>query len=162
MNDDSPVKIERVLSMPHELARMDRAKKVSAAIEQLLEALPLDAGIEYVSLQKGWDQPLGFRFHDKLDWNSVELCKDLYDTTQLIRSCDLVVTIGSLMSMLAPALGVPTWLLNTHNSAWQFGPNEAPVSWFRTPEVRFYQTEQGNWYTVLADLAKQLREWASR
>jgi len=35
--DDSPVKIERVLSMPHELARMDRAKKVSAAIEQLLD-----------------------------------------------------------------------------------------------------------------------------
>jgi hypothetical protein len=37
MSDEGPVRIERVVSMPHELARMDRAKKVSAEILQLLD-----------------------------------------------------------------------------------------------------------------------------
>ena len=98
-----------------------------------------------------------------MDLESIEHCNDLLDTARLIRSCDLVVTIGSLMSMLAPALGVPTWVMNTHNSAWQFGPNDAPVSWFTSREAwRFNQSKQGDWVPVLWDVAHELREWASR
>ena len=134
--------------------------------ELLSQHLPVCGEIEYVSLQKDaklppdpdWHLPL------RLDWRSIHECEDLLDTAQLIRSCDLVVTIGSLMSMLAPALGVKTWLLNTHNSAWQFGPTDAPVSWFRNPgiPVRMGQAKQGDWIPVLSGMARFLREWASR
>jgi len=127
--------------------------------------LPLrEAGIEFVSLQKGHAGTLP----PWVDWATIEHCNDLLDTARLICSCDLVVTIGSLMSMLAPALGVPTWLLNTHNSAWQFGPNDAMVSWFYRPHAvpnpgfRFCQRKQGDWTEPLRNLASQLREWAVR
>ena len=132
--------------------------------ELLCQFLPLDADIEYVSLQKDtqnqWLWP-------HMDHESIKLCNDLLDTARLIHTLDLVVTIGSAMSMLAPALGVPTWLLNTHNSAWQFGPNNSPVNWFHlknpiaNPVLRFCQREQGDWTPAVWDLAQELRKWRS-
>jgi hypothetical protein len=38
---DSPVRIEIVKSMPHEIARMDRARKVSAEITKMMEGAGL-------------------------------------------------------------------------------------------------------------------------
>jgi hypothetical protein len=129
-------------------------------VQQLLEALPQDASIEYVSLQK--EPPLDMKYESSLlDAVSITHCKDLYDTAQLICSCDLVVTIGSVLSMLAPALGVHTWLLNTHNSAWQFGPNDRPVDWFDNRIRRFYQRDQGDWRRVLWELEPALRIWSA-
>ena len=63
------------------------------------------------------------------------------------------------MSMLAPALGVQTWVLNTHNSAWQFGPNDSPVDWFENATGRFWQRSQGDWSHPLRDLRSALRKW---
>jgi hypothetical protein len=39
--DDPPVKIEIVKSMPHEIARMDRAKKAAAEITKMMEGIGL-------------------------------------------------------------------------------------------------------------------------
>jgi hypothetical protein len=39
--DESPVKIEIVKSMPHEIARVDRAKRVSAEITRMMEGVGL-------------------------------------------------------------------------------------------------------------------------
>jgi len=41
MNEESPVRIERVTSLAHEVARMDRAKKVSAEIVKMMDAAGL-------------------------------------------------------------------------------------------------------------------------
>jgi hypothetical protein len=128
----------------------------------LMQYLPLDVGIEYVSLQKSGEQLHRIGHPPSVDWESITHCNDLYDTAQLVRSLDLVVTIGSLMSMLAPALGVPTWLLNTYNSAWQFGTNERPVNWFAASGARFHQRKQGDWTYPLWELGQRLREWSWR
>jgi hypothetical protein len=125
----------------------------------LVQHLPQDVGIEYVSLQKGVPELSGARFSID-DWHSIDGCNDLLDTAALIRSCDLVVTIGSLLSMLAPALGTHTWLLNTHNSAWQFGPNDRPIDWYTTGLSRFWQVNQGDWSLPLEKLGNALRWWA--
>jgi hypothetical protein len=126
----------------------------------LAQYLPINIGIEYVSLQKS-ALPHGLAW-PHMDYDSIDHCSDLYDTAQLVRSLDLVVTIGSVISMLAPALGVPTWLLNTHNSAWQFGPVGSQVDWFEQPITQFCQRKQADWAPVLAELTYELRAWKNR
>jgi hypothetical protein len=130
--------------------------------ELLLQHLPGDVGIEYISLQKG-----SFAIRTpgdgdaRIDLGSIDMCNDLYDTARLIRSCELVITIGSVISMLAPAMGAHTWLLNTHNSAWQFGPNNRPVNWYTAGPGRFWQMRQGDWSLPLENLGRDLRWWAT-
>lgn len=81
--------------------------------------------------------------------------RDLADTAALLRQLDLVITVDSAVSNLAPALGVPTWVFCTRipELRWPLEHDRSP--WF--PTVRPFRRRHSNdWDTVAREAAVAL------
>jgi hypothetical protein len=116
-------------------------------------------GISWLSLQKGesaaqlkdGDWPL----HDWMDE-----CQDFHDTAALLQGLDLVVTVDTSIVHLAGALARPTWLLNRHESEWRWLLDREDSPWYPTVRI-FRQPSRGDWQSVIARLAGELKNLVS-
>ena len=87
--------------------------------------------------------------------------RDLADTAAVLRQLDLVITVDSAVSNLAPALGVPTWVFCTRipELRWPVGHERSP--WF--PSVRpFRRRDLNDWDAVARAAAAALAERVQR
>ena len=125
-----------------------------------LEPLARMPGTSLVALQKGpgLDQLRDVGFADRI----VELGADFdsgpdafLDTAAVMAGLDLVITTDTSIAHLAGALGRPVWTALALSPEWRWllGRDDSP--WY--PGMRlFRQTTDGDWSTVVADMAREL------
>jgi hypothetical protein len=110
------------------------------------------SGLQFFSLQKdGPAAPEAFPLTDLM--GEVE---DFADTAALVANLDRVVSVDTAVAHLAAALGKPVWLLNRFDSCWRWQAGRRDSPWY--PTMRLYrQPCPGNWASVLAEVARDLR-----
>jgi tetratricopeptide (TPR) repeat protein len=110
------------------------------------------AGLRFFSLQKGGTPaPASFPLTDFMPEMG-----DFADTAALISNLDLVISVDTSVAHLAAALGKPVWLLDRFDSdfRWFTGRRDSP--WY--PTLRLYrQPQPGDWYSVVAEVARDLQ-----
>jgi hypothetical protein len=107
----------------------------------------------FVSLQKGNAQKeiVGKPICDVMDE-----CHDVADTASLIQHLDLVITTDTVIPHLAGALyKQPVWLLEAYESEWRWGLG-ATSPWYENVRI-FRQPQPGDWASVVAKVARELR-----
>jgi len=78
------------------------------------------------------------------------------DSAALIACMDVVVSVDTLISHLAAALGKPTWImLNHYGTDWRWLLNRANSPWYPTAKL-FRQPTIGNWGPVITDITRHL------
>jgi ADP-heptose:LPS heptosyltransferase len=92
------------------------------------------------------------------DW--MDECQDFHDTAALLQGLDLVVTVDTSIVHLAGALARPTWLLNRHESEWRWLLDREDSPWYPTVRI-FRQPSRGDWQSVIARLAGELKNLVS-
>ncbi len=127
-----------------------------------LEPLARQPGVRLVSLQKGPGreqiEAMARRF-EVLDLGG-ELDESggaFVDTAAVMQVLDLVVTVDTAAAHVAGALGVPVWLALSRIADWRWMCARDDTPWY--PSMRLFRQERlGDWNTVFARMANQLRE----
>lgn len=86
---------------------------------------------------------------------------DMADTAAFIAQLDLVITVDTSIAHLAGALGRPVWILLAHNADWRWMLEREDSPWYPTARL-FRQSTPGDWATVIARVAAQLRALPER
>jgi tetratricopeptide (TPR) repeat protein len=83
------------------------------------------------------------------------------DTAAIIANLDLVISIDTAVAHLAGAMGKPAWTLLQFAPDWRWYPLAGTSLWY--PTMRLYrQPSPGDWQSVVARIANDLREFARR
>jgi hypothetical protein len=78
------------------------------------------------------------------------------DSAALIACMDVVVSVDTLVSHLAAAVGRPTWImLNHYGTDWRWLLHRADSPWYPTAKL-FRQPTIGNWGPVITDITRHL------
>jgi hypothetical protein len=86
------------------------------------------------------------------EWPPVE---GLMTLAGVVASLDLVVSVDTMCTHLAGALGVPVWTLLKHEADWRWMENRDDSPWYPTMRL-FRQPAPGVWETALARLRNEL------
>jgi len=81
---------------------------------------------------------------------------DYYETTRLVASCDLVISVCTSVIHLAGALGVPCWVMTPKHPAWRY-QNQGKMPWYRS--IRLYrqpENKQDAWMKVVSKIGLDL------
>ncbi|WP_342616886.1 tetratricopeptide repeat protein [Rhodoferax sp. GW822-FHT02A01] len=117
-------------------------------------------GVQYVSLQKGMGE-------DEVPACASELplvhlgsaMQDFADAAAIIDQLDLVIAVDTAMAHLAGALGKPCWLLLPwYMTDWRWGAEGNTSVWYPQSMRLFRQSSDGDWETVIANVAQALRD----
>jgi hypothetical protein len=135
------------------LAAVDRRRSI--APERLAPLFDVPR-LQFFSLQKGGPAASAdFPLTDVM----AEM-DDFADTAALIANLDLVISVDTAVAHLAAALGKPVWLLDRFDSCWRWLAQRQDSPWY--PALRLYhQSHAGDWESVVADVARDLRSFAS-
>lgn len=88
--------------------------------------------------------------------NAAELIQDFTDTSALLKSLDLLITVDSAPAHLAGALNLPVWILVTKVPDWRWLLEREDSVWYKSTRL-FRQHESGNWASVLENVKQALR-----
>jgi Flp pilus assembly protein TadD len=140
-----------------ELAAIDARRSVKL---QQLAVIIETADCSFFSLQKGPQadeiRAAGLPLHDfSAAWG------DFADTAAFIVNLDLVITVDTAIAHLAGALGKPVWLLNRRDTCWRWLLERADSHWYPTLR-QFRQTRGGDWESVVAAVAAELKNFSPR
>lgn len=117
--------------------------------------------VNFVSLQKdaGSEQIKNCGFKESFSRKNDEIQKIrcLEETAAIMKNCDLIITSDSLIAHLAGGLGLPTWILLSHNPEWRWGIAGNTTFWYPSATL-FRQTSAGNWTEVVQALVRKLEE----
>jgi hypothetical protein len=119
----------------------------------LLEPLLDVPGLSFVSLQKGnaVDEIEGSAFKERISTGAIDQAKDVYDTACIVASCDIVISVDTLIPHVAGALGVPCWLMNRYMSCWQWGTPVYDPCLYSTV-AQFRQEKPRDWSRVIEQI----------
>ena len=82
---------------------------------------------------------------------------DFADTASAIAALDLVICVDTSVAHLAGALNVPCWIMLPASPDWRWRGQGTDSLWY--PSVRlFHQQQVGDWRSVVADIARELRK----
>ena len=117
--------------------------------------------IIFYSLQKG---PAADEAKNPPDgMQLIDLTNEIYDftdTAALIEHLDLVISVDTSVAHLAGALGKPVWTLLPFASCWRWMRNGEDSPWYPTMRL-FRQTSPGDWNSVMAKVAEELKKLVS-
>jgi len=130
---------------------------------ELAHFAPLFAtpGTQFFSLQKGeagaalQDSESGAPHNTVIDLTD-ELV-DMAETASLVKCLDLVITIDTSIAHLAGALAKPVWTVLWTNHCWRYLTERTDSPWYPTMKL-FRQHTEGDWESVFASVADELRE----
>ena len=84
---------------------------------------------------------------------------DWAETAALVSGMDLVVAVDTAVAHLAGALGKPAWVLLPYAADWRWMTGRADSPWY--PSIwLFRQPRRDDWAPALAELGRQLDQWA--
>ena len=118
--------------------------------------------ITLVSLQKGagTEELATVGFLDRIVnfGDSLDPGPDAFlDTAAVMMNLDLIVTLDTSVAHLAGALGVPVWVALHTTADWRWLLQRSDSPWY--PRMRlFRQAHPGDWATVFAAMAAELRD----
>lgn len=129
----------------------------STKLDYFLPLAEMD-GVQLFSLQKGDREPelqaapeTIVRLSDRI----VDFC----DTASIMKQMDLVITTCTSTAHLAGALGVPFWVLLSHNPDWRWLRGRDDNPWY--PSARLFRQEKpGDWAGLFARVKDELRSAA--
>ena len=78
---------------------------------------------------------------------------DFYDTANIIKQLDMVISIDSAVAHLSGALGVKTWVLLIKYADWRWMEDIDYSPWY--PTVKLFR-QQKNWKEVIKIVKKEL------
>ena len=88
-----------------------------------------------------------------------EALDDPDEAAALIQALDGVVTVDSTVVHLAGALGQRVLLMLPHHADWRWLRERSTSPWY--PSARIYRQQQtGDWASVMAKVAAELRSWS--
>jgi tRNA-Thr(GGU) m(6)t(6)A37 methyltransferase TsaA len=137
-----------------EVSAVDRRRSIDPALLAPLFQVP---GLRFFSLQKdGPPAPAQFALTDVMAEMS-----DFADTAALIANLDLVISVDTSVVHLAAALGKPVWMLDRFDPCWRWLSGRRDSPWY--PTLRLYrQLRAGDWDSVVAEVARDLRGFGGR
>jgi hypothetical protein len=120
------------------------------------------SGVQLYSLQfgAGRDQLPTFSASNRLI-DLADRIESFQDTAAIMRNLDLVICCDSAPVHLAGALGVPVWTALAFTSDWRWLLERADSPWYPTMRL-FRQERPGDWPSVFAIMAEELKKLASR
>ena len=131
----------------------NRDRSIALAALAPLQKVP---GVALYSLQKGaaaanaGPQPAPMSL---IDLTAHE--RDFLDTVAFISHLDLVITVDTMISALAGAMGAPVWVLLSRVPDWRHHLERSDNPWY--PTMRLYRkTRDGEWADVVEQVAKDL------
>lgn len=127
----------------------DSQRSLDAARLAPLLGIP---GLHWVNLQQGGSLPPPVP--PLTDW--MPEMADFADTAALIEGLDLVVAVDTAVTHLAAGLGKPVWMLDRFNPDWRWLDGRKDSPWYPTLQI-YRQPRPGDWATVIADVAQDLR-----
>jgi hypothetical protein len=117
------------------------------------------AGIDWFSLQVGEAAKeiaasgLADRLHDLSP-----RIRDFADTAAAVAALDLTITVDTSMAHLVGAMAAPAWAMISTAREWRWAGREPASLWY--PSLRlFRQQTAGDWSTVVAAIAAELRSY---
>jgi Flp pilus assembly protein TadD len=111
----------------------------------------------FVSLQKEFQQEDMELLQKELGLIDLsELLVDFTDTSALIESLDLVITVDTSVAHLSAAKGKPTWILIPSVPDWRWGMSGDCTPWYDSVRL-FRQTTGGNWEEVFERIKTNLQ-----
>jgi hypothetical protein len=122
----------------------------------LIETFAEIPGVSLVSLQAGEAGrrcPPGRVLRPGKDLNIIE-------TASLIQELDLIISVDTMVTHLAGALGKPVWTLLQYSSDWRWMLDRRDTPWYSSMRL-FRQSTPGDWRGVVRDVANELRARAS-
>ena len=137
----------------------DRRRSVPAhEIARILDV----PGVTFFAISPGREQTVGQWRTQGVDIVDLtpQFTAGFDDVAALLVNLDALVTIDSGPAHLAGALGVPTWLMLDHVSAWFWGEETERTPWYQTIEL-FRQPSAGAWATVLERVRARLEALAA-
>jgi len=120
------------------------------------------ADATFVDLQYGECEPEREAFRTSglaiRRFDEVDPLRDFDEFAALVAACDLVVSVDNSTVHLAGALGLPVWTLLPFASDWRWTEDGPDSPWY--PSMHLYrQPAPGDWTTVFARVAHDLRIW---
>jgi tetratricopeptide (TPR) repeat protein len=82
--------------------------------------------------------------------------KDFADTTAIVASLDLVISVDTSVAHLAGAMGKPVWVLLNKGCDWRWFLEREDSPWYPTARL-FRQTTAGGWQEVVNLVERALR-----
>ncbi|BCZ77313.1 hypothetical protein PTKU64_09880 [Paraburkholderia terrae] len=136
----------------------DRRRSVPAhEVARILDV----PGVTFFAISPGREQTVGQWRTKGIDIVDLtpQFTAGFDDVAALLVNLDALVTIDSGPAHLAGALGVPTWLMLDHVSAWFWGEETERTPWYQTVEL-FRQPSAGAWEAVLERVRARLEALA--
>jgi tetratricopeptide (TPR) repeat protein len=116
-------------------------------------------GIAWFGLQKGREEQRRSCGSLTLDPLGAEIA-DFADTAAILTHLDLMIAIDSAVVHLAGALGKPVWTLLPFAPDWRWMRERGDSPWYPTMRL-FRQPCAGDWASVFAEVARELRAFRS-
>jgi tetratricopeptide (TPR) repeat protein len=79
----------------------------------------------------------------------------LLNTLAVINSCDIIITVDSMIAHLAAGANKPVWIMQPYSPDWRWELEREDCLWYSTIK-NFRQTEILNWDTVVGRIDKEL------
>ena len=127
-----------------------------AALQALVSALQAES-CDMVCLQIGPDRDDADALN--LGWDEVLAPDgDFLELGQLMKHCDLIITVDTAAAHLAGALGIPAWVLLPWAAAARWGRDRETTTLYRSLRL-FRQPRPGDWSSVIAAVHAAVRRW---
>ena len=91
-------------------------------------------------------------------WSVLDMAPHLHDfadTAAVMEQLDLVISVDTVVTHLAGALGKPCWLLNRFQSEWRWMLEGQAGAWYSSVR-QFRQAQRNDWDGVLVDIQQAL------
>lgn len=135
-------------------------KRRSIHARQFLPLLEVP-GVTFVSLQLGaaTRPQLAELPAERRPFDPMGDVTDFADTAAIIEHLDLVIGVDTSTAHLAGALNRPVWVLSRFDQCWRWLTGRDDTPWY--PSMRlFRQTQPGDWESVIARVAEELKTFA--
>lgn len=130
-----------------------KSMAAKSIVPKLLAPLMEVEDVSWVSLQvPREDVPREYKIVDYVDH-----IDDFYDTAQLMRELDLIITVDTAVAHLAGALGLSVWNLVRFNGYWPWLTPGRETLWYPSMRV-FRQPELGDWLSIIDKVKSALQE----
>jgi tetratricopeptide (TPR) repeat protein len=138
-------------------SRTPNAKKRNIDLIEIVSRLR-KRGIKFVSLQYGEvevdikdvEAKLGVRV---MQLKEIDVNDDFLMLGNLIKACDVVISIDNAVAHLSGALGATTKLLLPYDADWRWGANTQSSYWYDSVEI-LRQSHTNDWSIPLAKLSE--------
>jgi Flp pilus assembly protein TadD len=135
----------------------DRNRSVDLRVFEPLFELE---GVSFVSIQRELreDDTTWLARHPRLRHVGGDLA-DMADTAAVVALADLTIAVDTSVAHLAGAMERPVWVMLPYSPDWRWTQSGERSPWY--PQARlFRQPAPGDWQTVIAQLASELKRFS--